>query len=161
MLKAIGPDRRILDSPPLTGDAAVIVSSGFAGRSRNHSNQKIVQTVPMAPSMRNEFRQGHLASIQASKGSEMAALMREPENRTPFALPRSPGGSQLYIARAPPRNTPASAIPRAMRTTRSDVKLQANPVRIAITLHNPTTTVRPARGPTLSISHPPGISLMA
>src|SRR5690349_9978945 len=107
--------------------------------------------------MKNDVRQGQDVSIQASNGNETAAPIREPEKRTPLALPRSSIGSQLQMARALPGNAPASAIPKTRRMATRETKLHAAPVSAVSALHSATTTVSATRGPALSAIQPAGI----
>src|SRR5512139_3146141 len=117
--------------------------------------------MPAAPRITNDSLHDQRPSIQARRGKASAAPNREPENSTPLARPRSPGGSQFTIARALPGNAPASATPNRKRIDTREARFHAAPVSAVSALHAPTTVASATFGPARSANHPEGICARA
>src|SRR5215472_6645506 len=163
--RPMGTDRSMSDSPiPDTGCTTFpdFFSPGPpGGESRNHSSQNTAHSNPIPPRIQNDVRHCHRVSIHASKGKDTAPPNLEPEKRIPLARPRSPKGSQLQIARAPPGYAPATLTPNNNRIVTSDARFQAAPVSAVIALHSVTTAAITSRGPNRSASQPEGICASA
>ena len=134
----------------ISASSAALTLGWSAGLSRNQRNQNTHQMTPSTANISKARRQFTYCSTRTSRSGATAPPQRADIHRMPCARTRSSRGSQRLKARAMFGKQPASPAPNRKRTTKSDQKLQTQPVAAVKNDHHSTTRIRTRRAPILS-----------
>src|SRR5579864_1100840 len=151
------------DSPPARISASWLsVTHGWSsGVSLNDMTQMTVHAKLATPSAMNDVRHPYRATTASTIGGVTAPPSLAQLCVTPWAKPRSRGGSHQVNARVAVGNAPPSPMPTSTRQTTSDSTLHDRPVRIVAAAHSELSAVRTQRGPNRSDAQPPAICIAA